>query len=245
MTNTLSADTREHFWTHIANEIAQAIGQGVYAPGERLPSEHSLAERFGVNRHTIRRSLSALVQRGLVRAEQGSGTYVEDFAVDLAIGKRTRHRQNLAQAGLKGSFRVLESSRVRATADQARALQVPARSMLLHLLVLGEGAGQPLHVSDRYFPLPRFHGLADVVRDTGSITQAFTAHGVTDYIRHESRISARLPDARTAGHLRQGTARPALYVTKVNTDMAGVPIEYAETWFAGDRVTLTVNHDGE
>ena len=78
-----------------------------------------------------------------------------------------------------------------------------------------------------------------------SITDAFSAHGVTDYIRHESRISARLPDARIASHLRQGTARPALYVTKVNTDMQGTPIEYAETWFAGDRVTLTVNHDGE
>ena len=245
MTNTITADTREHFWAHIANELAQAIGQGVYAPGERLPSEHSLAERFGVNRHTIRRSLAALVQRGLLRAEQGSGTYVEDFAVELAIGKRTRHRQNLAQAGLRGGLRVLHAERVRATADQARALQVPARSPLLHLLVLGEGDGQPLHVSDRYFPLPRFQGLADVVRETGSITDAFTAHGVTDYTRHESRISARLPDQRIATHLRQGTARPALYVTKVNTDMAGTPIEYAETWFAGDRVTLTVNHDGE
>ncbi len=245
MTNTIAADSREHFWAHIANELAQAIGQGVYAPGERLPSEHSLAERFGVNRHTIRRSLAALVQRGLLRAEQGSGTYVEDFAVDLAIGKRTRHRQNLAQAGLRGGLRVLHAERVRATADQARALQVPGRSPLLHMLVLGEGDGQPLHVSDRYFPLPRFQGLADVVRETGSITDAFTAHGVADYIRHESRISARLPDARIASHLRQGTARPALYVTKVNTDMQGTPIEYAETWFAGDRVTLTVNHDGE
>ncbi|MDP2015799.1 phosphonate metabolism transcriptional regulator PhnF [Hydrogenophaga sp.] len=247
MTNQLTTtiETGEHFWTQIANEIAQAIGQGVYPPGERLPSEHSLAERFGVNRHTIRRSLAALVQRGLVRAEQGSGTYVEDFAVDLAIGKRTRHRQNLAQAGLRGGLVVLHDERVRATADQARALQVAPRCPLLHLLVLGEGAGQPLHVSDRYFPLPRFQGLAEVVRETGSITAAFTALGVTDYIRHESRISARLPDARIAGHLRQGTSRPSLYVTKVNTDMQGLPIEYAETWFAGDRVTLTVNHDGE
>ena len=119
MTNLVLDDgsPREHFWSHIANELAQAIGQGVYAPGERLPSEHSLAERFGVNRHTIRRSLAALVQRGLVRAEQGSGTYVEDFAVDLAIGKRTRHRQNLAQAGVRGGLTVLHTQRERASAE--------------------------------------------------------------------------------------------------------------------------------
>jgi GntR family phosphonate transport system transcriptional regulator len=236
---------RQSFWSHIANEIAQAIGQGVYSPGERLPSEHTLAETFGVNRHTIRRSIAALCQRGLVRSEQGSGTYVEDFAVDLAIGKRTRHRQNLAQAGLRGGLQVLTAERVRANADQARALQVPARSALLHLQILGEGGGQPLHVSDRYFPLPRFEGLEDVVRETGSITAGFAAHGVTDYVRHESRISARLPGADTAALLRQPVTRPVLLVTTVNTDPDDRPIELAETWFAGDRVTLTVNHDGE
>jgi GntR family phosphonate transport system transcriptional regulator len=81
------------------------------------------------------------------------------------------------------------------------------------------------------------------VRETGSITDAFAAHGVADYIRQETRVSARLPDAATAARLRQGTARPALYVTSVNTDLQGTPIEYAETWFAGDRVTLTVQHE--
>jgi len=236
---------RQSFWSHIANEIAQAIGQGVYSPGERLPSEHTLAETFGVNRHTIRRSIAALCQRGLVRSEQGSGTYVEDFAVDLAIGKRTRHRQNLAQAGLRGGLQVLMAERVRANADQARALQVPARSALLHLQILGEGGGQPLHVSDRYFPLPRFEGLEDVVRETGSITAGFAAQGVADYVRHESRISARLPNAETAALMRQTVTRPVLLVTTVNTDPDDRPIELAETWFAGDRVTLTVNHDGE
>ena len=45
---------RDSFWTRIAAELAEAIGSGVYPPGQRLPSEHALAEQFGVNRHTIR-----------------------------------------------------------------------------------------------------------------------------------------------------------------------------------------------
>ena len=145
---------RDSFWTRIATELAEAIGSGIYAPGERLPSEHALAEQFGVNRHTIRRSLASLCSQGLVRITQGSGTYVEDFAVDLALGKRTRHQQGLAQAGLRGSLVVLTEDTVRATAALARALQVPARSPLLALRVMGEVEGQPLHLSERYFPLP-------------------------------------------------------------------------------------------
>ena len=43
---------RDRFWVRIAQDLAQAIGRGVYQPGERLPSEHVLAQQFGVNRHT-------------------------------------------------------------------------------------------------------------------------------------------------------------------------------------------------
>ena len=237
-----SSPNTDRFWSRIANELAEAIGQGVYAPGARLPSEHRLAQQFGVNRHTIRRSLASLVQRGLVHASQGRGTFVESFAVDFVLGKRTRHRHSLTHAGLRGGLQVLRSASVLAGPDEAQALQVPEGSALLFLQVLGEGAGQPLHVSERYFPLPRFANLEEVVQATGSITQAFAQHGVTDYLRQESRISARLPAKDVAEVLAQSLSRPALLVTSVNVDTEGVPIEFSKAWFSGDRVTLTVNH---
>jgi GntR family phosphonate transport system transcriptional regulator len=243
MTDVISSsrDT-DRFWSRIANELAEAIGQGVYAPGVRLPSEHSLAQQFGVNRHTIRRSLASLVQRGLVHAAQGRGTFVESFAVDLVLGKRTRHRHSLTYAGLRGALQVLQFAEVEAGLDEAQALRVHEGSALLYLQVLGEGAGQPLHVSERYFPLPRFANLAEVVQNTGSITEAFAQHGVMDYLRQESRISARLPNKEVADLLAQPMSCPALMVTSLNVDTAGLPIEFSKAWFAGDRVTLTVNH---
>lgn len=241
--STAPCNGRDSFWTRIAKELAEAIGRGVYTPGQRLPSEHALAEQYGVNRHTIRRSLASLCTQGLVRISQGSGTYVEDFAVDLALGKRTRHQQNLAQAGLRGGLQVLQARTVRATAAQARALQVATRSPLLWLRVLGEAEQQPLQISERLFPLPRFDGLVEVVRSTGSITAGFAACGVADYTRRESRITALLPEAEVAALLKQSPSRPVLQVESLNVDAAGAPIEYATAWFAGDRVKLTVTHD--
>jgi GntR family phosphonate transport system transcriptional regulator len=149
----------------------------------------------------------------------------------------------MALAGLRGALRVLDADTVRATAAQARALRVPARSPLLCLHVMGDAEGQPLHFSERCFPLPRFAGLDDVVRETGSITAGFAARDVTDYTRLESRITAQMPEPALAAHLRQAATRPVLLVESVNVDPAGVPIEYARAWFAGDRVTLTVAHD--
>jgi GntR family transcriptional regulator, phosphonate transport system regulatory protein len=238
-----SASTRESFWVRIASEISAAIVRGVYAPGDRLPSESALAQKFGVNRHTIRRSLASLSSQGLLRVTQGSGTYVEDFAVDLVLAKRTRHRQSMMLAGVRGGLRVIESRIVRANAQQANMLQVPLRSALLALHTLGEAETRPLHFGERFFPLPRFAKLEAIVRETGSITDAFSALDVKDYTRKESRVSAHLPSATVAAHLKQPVNRPVLQVESVNIDTAGMPIEYATTWFAGDRITLTIHHD--
>ncbi len=236
-------DPEHSVWARIAHELTDAIGRGSYNPGERLPSELMLAQQYGVNRHTIRRSLSVLSQLGLVRAIQGSGTYVEEFAVELVLGRRTRYHQNLAQAGLTGGMKVLLSACEQADTGIARALKLYKGSQVLHLVVLGDGGGRPLHVGDRYFPLPRFAGLDVHLQATGSITQAFARLGVADYTRQQSRISARLPTAEVSAHLRQARTRPALLLTSVNIDANGQPIEYSRTWFAGDFVTLTVDHE--
>ena len=168
---------------------------------------------------------------------------MEDFAVDLLLSKRTRHRQNLALAGLKGGFTVVQARKTRATAAQAKALQVPRSSPLLFLALLGEAEGQVMQYSERHFPLPRFAELEAQVRSTGSISAGFAAHGVPDYTRKESRISAQMPESRVASLLRQPSTRPVLQVESLNLDLAGVPIELATAWFSGDRVKLTVNHD--
>jgi DNA-binding transcriptional MocR family regulator len=55
-------------WRRIADELAQDIAGGDYASGERLPGENDMARHFGVNRHTVRRALAELSERGLVSA---------------------------------------------------------------------------------------------------------------------------------------------------------------------------------
>ena len=48
-----------------------------------------------------------------------------------------------------------------------------------------------------------------------------------------------MPEPEVASQLKQPGARPVLFVESVNVDMSDVPIEFARTWFAGDRVSLT------
>ena len=63
-------------WRRIADELRGDIAGGALPVGARLPGEAMLAQRFGVNRHTVRAALKALERDGLVRARQGSGTFI-------------------------------------------------------------------------------------------------------------------------------------------------------------------------
>ena len=60
----------------IAGILRREINKGVLAPKDRLNSERSLAETYGVARGTIRDALNQLENEGLVEVRPGSGTYV-------------------------------------------------------------------------------------------------------------------------------------------------------------------------
>lgn len=64
----------------MADALTDAILSGEFPPGATLPPERDLARRFGVNRTTLRQSLSRLEQLGLVEVVQGRGTVVRDPA---------------------------------------------------------------------------------------------------------------------------------------------------------------------
>ena len=65
-------------WRRVADAIRLDIVGGKLVRGDRLAGETTLAARFAVNRHTVRRALAALDAEGVVRAEQGRGWFVAE-----------------------------------------------------------------------------------------------------------------------------------------------------------------------
>ncbi len=61
----------------IYRQLMQEIADGVYKPGDRLPSEAALCERFGASRITVAKAIGSLQREDLVTRRAGSGTYVQ------------------------------------------------------------------------------------------------------------------------------------------------------------------------
>jgi len=241
MTKPVSAKkTDETVWGRIERRLAGDIARGARRPGERLATEHALARRFNVNRHTVRQALASLAAKGMVRVERGRGTFVQEFALDYALGRRTRFSENLAAAGREGRHRLTGSRRVRASGIVARALGLRAGALVVCLETVAEVAGRPVSCGEHYFAARRFSGIADAFAETGSITRALRRFGVADYTRKVSHVTARLPDGRVAALLKQTPSRPVIVVESVNVDARRRPVEYGCTQFSGDLVQLVV-----
>lgn len=63
-------------YQQIAADLRQAVTDGSYGPGDRLPGENDLMDRYKVARGTARQALAELVHEGLAVPRQGAGTYV-------------------------------------------------------------------------------------------------------------------------------------------------------------------------
>ena len=71
-----------HRSAEVVSELEQEILDGSLVPGERLPSEEKLCERFGASRTVIREAIQQLRGRGLLRTLKGSGSYIADPSLD-------------------------------------------------------------------------------------------------------------------------------------------------------------------
>ena len=227
-------------WKDISNALRADIAEGRYQQGDKLPTEAALAERFGVNRHTVRHGLSSLVEEGLVRTRRGAGAFVAATPADYPIGKRVRFHENLAAAGRRPEKRVLHTTERPATAGEAKALAITEGDGICAYHGLSLADGQPIALFESLFPLERFPNMTDVLAEKSGVTEALKAQGVLDYTRASTRLTAVRATATQGLHLHVSEGDPVLRSTSVNVDMDGTPIEYGRTWFAGDRVTLTL-----
>src|ERR1700681_4816836 len=65
-------------YEQIVQQIEQSILKGALKPGDQLPAERELAQRFCVSRTAVREAVKALREKGLVEAYSGRGTFITD-----------------------------------------------------------------------------------------------------------------------------------------------------------------------
>lgn len=224
-------------WRQIADRIRLAIGSGEFA--DRLPPEMALAKRFGVNRHTVRGAIAALVQEGVLRAEQGRGTFiVRKQRLAYPIGARTRFSEGLRGPAKDRRSILLDHSVEPADERTSDALGLTLGEKVVRLETLSETDGRPVSRATSFFPADRFGGIERLYAETGSISSALKSFGISDYFRKSTLISARHASDADLADLKLSPGAIVLVTVYANVDPDERPVQFAETRFAADLVEL-------
>ncbi|MGF1500057.1 MAG: phosphonate metabolism transcriptional regulator PhnF [Elainellaceae cyanobacterium] len=235
-------------YAQIAEELRRDICQGAYHPGDKLPTEMQLSERFGVNRHTLRQAIALLKSEGLVRVEQGRGTFVASTPIQYAIGKRVRYNEALKAQGKSSLFHFTQAIEVSASPSVAKALNIQQGQPVALLERLALANQEPISVGTSYFPLWRFPDFLapdriEALRSLGSISKFLQQTYSCDHIRWRTAVSARLVKPADARLLGLPLNQAILLAESFNVDQHGSLIEYGLTRFRGDRMELVFEND--
>ncbi|MGW9331532.1 phosphonate metabolism transcriptional regulator PhnF [Bosea sp. NPDC055594] len=233
-------------WRRIADALAASIEQGEYRAGDTLPASVALAEQYGVHRHTVRQAFRHLAECGLVTVSRGRGTQVTAPRFPYRLGRRVSMRTNFGAAGIAVSSSVLAAEIVAGEAQHCAMLGLAEGTLLWAIETLSRAGGTPVGTGIHYLCAERFPGFDAILREAGgSITAAFKACGIPDYVRSSTRLAARLATEREAALLSIAPGSAVLQTHGLDALPDLTPIHIVNSAFAGERMEMVVEPFGE
>lgn len=243
-------------WRHIADVIRSEIDRQLYRPGDQLPTVVILAERFGVNRHTVRRALDSLQQSGLVSMEQGRGTFVADTRVNhrppqrFALGLSARPLESLEEAKAEQGPRTAQLFHQRLILEKTQPspelrdlFDAPETEPFWHLRLLTHLGSDPLCLSNHYLRVRRFADLdASLLRADHDVALSLAEHGFAHIERQETSLQAAMASPDQKLRLEISDNHPLLITSGLDRDAKSKELlQYVVTAWPSQRVYMV--HD--
>ena len=216
-------------------DLTSALDSGEFSPGDRLPPERELAQRYGCSLITVRRALMELTREQRIERTRGRGTYVLHPRIDRDLVEPLSFNQEMQMRGLDAETRLLAAGPESAGVAVATALGLEPGSPTLYLERLRVADGEPLLLEQVHLPAERFPGLLASDLERQSLYGILTERYDTPLARVLETFEPVLLRAREARLLDQPRRSPALVVEGIAFTADGRPVELARTYVRGDR----------
>ena len=235
----LDRTTPVPLYFQLAETLRAGISQGLYAAGERLPSEHELCARYDISRSVVRQALQSLALQGLIETERGRGAFVRERKVPINLSQRLDPlREDLARAGFKLSTKILAQRLIEAPAAIAERIG-DVRAVLIERLRYADG--EVLLLVRNYLPYGRVPGLLTYPGlDQVSLYECLERDFGVIVSSGQRTVEIGTADAEIAGYLGLDPGSHVLFNRELTYDQEGRPVEYYESWHHPDRTRLTI-----
>lgn len=252
--------------------IAEALRQRIESPsadlhpGDQLPNEQVLGKQFGASRNTIREAIRWLINRGLVEARPGQGTFVskkfQPFITTLSGDWQTEGQGLSGGEGNAALQEARDRDRTPVTSDPLVTPQF-AEDVVAQLLRMPEGTGvivrqqrrflddEPWSVLTSYYPMRYIEEGAHLLRAKSDIAEGAVAYlkdklGIVQ-VGYRDQMIVRAPEddeVKFFGLPDSGRVPVVvIYRTGFTKDSNGQPVPFrlTETVFPADRNQFVIN----
>ncbi|WP_173046094.1 GntR family transcriptional regulator [Bosea sp. ANAM02] len=216
-------------YVEVQDYLLDLIGGPDYGPGDRIPSERTLADALGINRMTVRKAIDRLVERNVLERNGTSGTRIPlvqvsrpiDASASLGITRIIRN------AGGEPGSKLLHFGEEGASESIAQRLELAPGSTLIMARRLRSVNDEAFCIETSYLPAGSVPGLSaeDLVSGQSLYELLRQRYGIEISIR-DREISVGTATEQEARLLALAPGSPTLVLRIVARDGEGRPVEY-------------------
>jgi GntR family transcriptional regulator len=217
--------------------LRSRLASGEFVPGDALPSEAEIGDKYNMSRITVRQALGALEREGLISRQRGRGTFVTKQVKKLWTPKLSGSLDDAISMGLTDKYEVKLISREEEPASHREAD------------LLGLELGEQIHRIQRirlyeHKPLAYMINIMPLDVGTGLSTKDLMSRPVMANLEvslglklseADQRIGATLADAQIAEFLNIRTGDPLLQMERTTFEAGGRAVNHASVLFRADR----------
>lgn len=241
LTQTLNKQLPIPLYYQLKTIVLEGIKSGKLKPNDRLPSEDEMAERYAVSKATVRQALNDLVVAGLLRREQGRGTFIAEPRLEQGPRELSSFTHEMRTRGLRPSSRVLKQDVIKAEGVLAEKLKLKEGSSIFRLNRLRLADEEPMGIQIAHIPL----GLVPNVTHEDFSRQSLyelleRKYGLTPAHAREAHF-VMLLGSEDAELLGVAEGSPGLGAERVTFLSSGQPFELTHSVMRGDRYKIVLD----
>ncbi|MDP3895831.1 MAG: GntR family transcriptional regulator [Mesorhizobium sp.] len=211
-------------YLQVKDSLIRRLIDGIWQPGQLIPSEMELAREVGVSQGTIRKALDAMTAESMLVRRQGRGTFVAEPEESRLLFRFFRLSADDGARAFPES-RIISRTDGAASRDAGLRLGLAAGAELWRIERVRTLDGSPMIVETIELPKDRFPGFAQVVDIPNNVYRLYSENWGITIGRASERLRAVAADARDVAELRCAPAAPLLEISRVAYDLENRPVE--------------------
>jgi len=221
-------------YRQVRDALVRRLVDGVWLPGQPLPSEIQLAAELGVSHGTVRKALDALAAENLVVRRQGRGTFVARHDEERVMFQFFKLVGDDGARSFPQS-RVLGLSQGKASATERDRLKLAKDARVIRIRRLRSIADAPAIVESIALPEALFPGLA-AMDLPNNLYGLYALHFSVTVASTTERLKAVILSPGEAKELGVARGTPALQIDRLALSLERVPVEWRLSVCVTDKV---------